>query len=180
MIVKGIEKNAHNMYLTRCHLVREDPNLVPLISPPLHTPPMPVPNPYFCQPRIGVPMPGNEFPTALLNAGMNGKFIPNSINAGIGERASSSPLQSPLPSESTSPLPFHQTSPSKHQPNNPLGNFEITGNMQKSNTQDMHPVSAIPTSLNDKLVSSDLVRTLSVDSLFKHDGSHNGVDGKYC
>ena len=125
-------------------------------------------------------MPGNEFPTALLNAGMNGKFIPNSINAGIGEKASSSPLQSPLPSESSSPLPFHQTSPSKHQTNNPLGNYEITGNMQKSNTQDVHPASAIPTSLNDKLVSSDLVRTLSVDSLFKQDGSHNCVDGEYC
>ena len=178
--MKGIEKNAHNMYLTRCTLVKEDFSLAPMISVPLPAPPMKLVNPYFYSPRIGIPMPGNEFPTALLAPAMNGKLqIPYSVNTNNNEIITSSPLGSPLQSNSTSPNSVSQNGPPPKLTVNPVvsqysqsksPNSQASGELQKR--------TEIPISVtSDKLISSDLVRTMSVDSLFKHDDHNN--DGRF-
>ena len=152
------------MYLTRCHLVREDMSLVPLMSAPLPTPSLKISNPFICPPHMGIPMPGNEFPTALLAAGMNSKFAPYSISANNNDVITSSPIESPLPQCSTSPLPYRQPrTPPRPAGNRALGSYETvsSGNQQPS---DMHPRST-----TEKLAGEDLVRTLSDDSLFKRD-----------
>ncbi|XP_065051296.1 protein bicaudal C homolog 1-like [Rhopilema esculentum] len=167
IIVKGIEKNAHNMHLTRCTLVKEDFSLAPMISVPLPAPPMKLVNPYFYSPRIGIPMPGNEFPTALLAPAMNGKLqIPYSVNTNNNEIITSSPLGSPLQSNSTSPNSVSQNGPPLKLTVNPVvsqynqsksPNSQASGELQKR--------TEIPISVtSDKLISSDLVRTMSVDS----------------
>ena len=163
------------MYLTRCHLVREDMSLVPLISAPLPTPSLKISNPFICPPHMGIPMPGSEFPTALLAAGMNSKFVPYSINAGNNDVITSSPVESPLPQCSTSPLPYRQPRTSPRSAGNPaLGSYETvsSGNPQPS---DMHPRSA-----TERLAGEDLVRTLSVDSLFKRDSQVDNGDGEFA
>lgn len=179
--MKGIEKNAQNMYLTRCHLVREDISLVPLISPRLPTPALKMSNPYICPPQFGMPLPGNEFPTTLLAAGMNSKFIPYSINAGISEAVTSSPIESPLPQPSTSPVPYRQANSSPRPTatgSTAVGPYEAVASPKPLST-DMQPRSSLPVSMaNEKLVGDDLVRTHSVDSLFKRDVSAGDGDGK--
>ncbi len=167
------------MYLTRCHIIKEDPNLMPLVTPLLHAPHMPIPNPFFASQRIGIPMPGNEFPTALLNSGMNGKFIPTSMNAGINEKLNTSPLGSPLQSSSTSPLPIHpNTSPSHRPANNMVGNYAPSQQESSSSSQELPTKKPVQNSMVEKLSGSDLVRTLSVDSLFKPDAS-SSTDGNF-
>ena len=169
------------MYLTRCHLLREDLSLVPLISPALTSPPLKMSNPYICPPHIGIPMPGNEFPTALLAAGMNGKFIPYSINAGKNEALTSSPIESPLPPCQTSPLPYrqHNTSPRMPVTSQLAASTYDTAPPLMTQQTEMQPRSALPVSMaNEKLAGDDLVRTLSVDSLFKRDVTVCHGDGK--
>ncbi len=117
-------------------------------------------------------MPGNEFPTALLNSGGNGKFIPASLNACINEKINNtSPLGSPLQSSSTSPQPLrHNKSPSHQPANTVIGNYGIRQTNQSPTGQDFQSNKPVPNSVASiKTSSNDLVRTLSVDSLFKPD-----------
>jgi len=174
VIVKGIEKNAYNMYRTRSHLIREDLSLVPLISAPLPTPPMKLSNPFICPPHMGIPMPGSEFPTALLTAGINRKFVPNSMTAGTNEVMTSSPIESPLPPCSTSPLSYRQPNSSPRIIGNPAITSYETISSTNPQTSDMHP-----SSTSERLAGDDLFRTLSVDSLFKREDPVDHTDGKY-
>eukprot|EP00794_Sanderia_malayensis_P016909 gene16909-18615_t len=175
VIVKSIEKNAQNIYLSRCHLIKEDPKLMPLVTPLLHAvSPMPLrPSHYFNpgnQRMPGMPMPGSEFPTALLNpaGGMNGKFIPTSLNACISDKINTtSPSCSPLHSSSTSPIPQrHSTSPSQRQVKNVIGSYGIRRPTHSPPVQEFQSNKPMPSAVDAIKSSNDLVRTLSVDSLF--------------
>ena len=174
VIIKGIEKNAYNMYLTRCNLVREDLNLAPLISAPLPTPPLKISSPFICPPHMGIPMPGSEFPTALLAAGMNSKLIPYSVSASSSEVMTSSPVESPLPPCSSSPSYRQRNSSPRPSVNPAVSSYEAMSSAHPQ-TSDMHPRSA-----SERLAGEDLVRTLSVDSLFKRDGQVDSGEGKFC
>ena len=159
------------MYLTRIHLLGEDPKTLGLPTPPLATPV--IPNSfsagYLGGSGLGIPYNNNnnsqngnchrDYPTNLLSVAMNGHL--------------SSPMSSPLNSKSPSPLPFlkQTTSSPTHSIANYIGNYNIVPNnpnLQRSSTfENEQPQNTNSNSPTNRVIGSEMthIRRLSMDSL---------------